>query len=423
MKFIYHIMLRVALSLSVVLGVWAILFYCLIVDEVNDETDDVLEDYAAMIIQNFLAGEEMPTNDNGSNNTYYLRAINPDSVTLAKQEEGFFNADIYIKYKRENEPARVLKQVFMDRGNHHYEVTVITPTIDNNDLIDAIWQSMLILFILLLIVMLVINTWAIKSGLHPLDRFLSWLNNSDIETCELPTTEKSHIREIVELSNAIQTFAGRGRRAFEEQKEFIGNASHELQTPIAICQNRLELLCESGLTQEQLEDVAGCLSTLSRLSKLNKSLLMLSKIENGGFENSQVSINNLVHRNIEQLEDLYLYRNISLTLKELGSCLVEINNDLAATLVVNLIKNSYTHNIDGGRIEIEIGRDLFKISNTGAEIALDSQKIFSRFYQSKAKSGTYGLGLPITLSICKLYQFKIDYYFTNQLHCFEIKFK
>lgn len=423
MKLIYYIMLRVSLSIAVVLGLWAGLFYYIIVDEVEDEVDDVLEDYSAMIIQNFLAGEQMPTNDNGSNNTYYLRAIPADSLAYARSREGFFNEQIFISYKKELEPARLLRQVFRDREDNYFEVTVITPTIDDSDLIKAIWNSLGILFILLLIVVLAINILAIRGGLQPLQKFLIWLNHSDVESSSTTIAIDSSVREIKELSRAIESFASRGRKAFEQQKEFIGNASHELQTPIAICQNRLELLCESGLNEAQMEDVAGCLTTLSRLSKLNKSLLMLSKIDNGGFEIQTIDINELVARNISTLEEIHQSRNISIIIIEHGRCQIEANRELAATLMLNLLKNGYSHNIDGGEIRVGIATDSLTIENSGSNIALDSQKIFHRFYQGGSKSGSYGLGLPIVQSICRLYGFTIDYSFIESRHVFKIKFK
>ncbi|MFI3285328.1 MAG: HAMP domain-containing sensor histidine kinase [Rikenellaceae bacterium] len=423
MRFINHIVLRVSLWLSVVIAVWAVLFFFIIVDEVNDETDDVLEDYSAIIIQNFLTGEPLPTADNGSNNSYSLRPVSPDSIEIVRRQQGFFNQSIYVEYKREDEPARVLRQLFCDASDNYYEVMVLTPTIDNSDLIDAIWRSLAILFILLLVTTLLVNIVAIRGGLKPLDRFMKWLNGSDLQNCELPTIQHSNIREIKELSVAIEAFAERGKRAFEEQKEFIGNASHELQTPIAICQNRLELLCQSGLSEEQMGDVAECLATLSRLSRLNKSLLMLSKIENGGFENMQVDINAIVRKSIETLVELYEHRNIKLTYKEQGECKIEANDTLSTTLIINLIKNSYSHNIEGGEIFIETDYNMLTISNSSDSIELDSEKIFSRFYQGRSKGGSYGLGLPIVQSICKLYDYKISYSYSNNLHRFQINFK
>lgn len=415
-------MLRVTISLLVVMSVWAAIFYYAMVDEVQDETDDVLEDYVTMIIQNFLAGENLPAHGDGSNNSYSLKGVNEESVEAAMSRNGFENKDIFIAYKNEYEPARILRRVFRDSEDNYYEVTVMTPTIDKSDLIDAIWSSMLILFILLVVVVLGVNVLAVKGGLRPLRKFLAWLNSNSVEnSTRPPTTIESNISEIKELSNAIEGFAERGKQAFEQQKEFIGNASHELQTPIAICQNRLELLINSGeLTEEQLIQIGECLNTLSRLSRLNKSLLMLSKIDNGGFEAHNVDLNSIVADNLSYLSEIYTNRNITINTK--GDCQLQTNRELITTLVVNLIKNSYTHSSDGAQIYVEVDTNYLIVSNTSNGKSLEKEKIFSRFYQGESKSGSYGLGLSIIQSICKLYNYQISYSFKGNNHIFKIKF-
>ncbi len=423
MKLIYYIISRVTLSVLVVMGVWAALFYYSMVDEVQDETDDLLEDYATMVIQNFLAGEPIPDVDNGSNSSYSLKAVNAESVQAAMERDGFENREIFVEYKNEYEPARILRHIFRDGDDNYYEVTVMTPTIDKSDLVDAIWNSMLILFGMLIIVILVINILAIKGGLRPLRRFLTWLNSSSIENDNfVPNSKDSNVAEIQELTRAFEGYAKRGQRAFEQQKEFIGNASHELQTPIAICQNRLELLTESDLTEEQLTQVGECLNTLSRLSRLNKSLLMLSKIDNGGFETEDINLNQIVEDNVSYLQDIYASRNISLKLEQRGECLLNANRDLVSTLIVNLLKNSYSHSRAGAQISVIISSDLLQISNTGDGKSLDNEKIFSRFYQGSTKSGSYGLGLSIVQSICKLYGYEISYNYCDNTHNFTINF-
>ncbi len=101
----------------------------------------------------------------------------------------------------------------------------------------------------------------------------------------------------------------------------------------------------------------------------------------------------------------------------------QIVRDLASTLVVNLIKNSFAHNVEGGEVEIKIGADFIAFENNGRNIALDGEKIFDRFYQGGAKSGSYGLGLPIVQSICRLYGFGISYSYAGARHIFYVKLK
>jgi len=136
MKLIYRIIIRIALMLTVVLGAWAVFFYIAVIDEVNDEVDDSLEDYSETIIIRALAGEELPSKNNGSNNQYYLRKV---SKEYADEREDICYKDsmVYIVEKEETEPARILTTLFKDDEGQYYELTVSTPTIEKDDLKDA----------------------------------------------------------------------------------------------------------------------------------------------------------------------------------------------------------------------------------------------------------------------------------------------
>ena len=137
MKLIYRIIIRIALMLTVVLGAWAVFFYIAVIDEVNDEVDDSLEDYSETIIIRALAGEELPSKNNGSNNQYYLRKV---SKEYADEREDICYKDsmVYIVEKEETEPARILTTLFKDDEGQYYELTVSTPTIEKDDLKDLL---------------------------------------------------------------------------------------------------------------------------------------------------------------------------------------------------------------------------------------------------------------------------------------------
>ena len=138
MKLIYRIVIRISLLLTLVLGVWAVFFYMAMMDEVNDEVDDSLEDYSEIIIIRALAGEELPSQNTGSNNQYYLKEVTEE---YADSREGITYKDsmVYIVEKDETEPARILTTIFKDNENRFYELTVSIPSIEKEDLtIDAI---------------------------------------------------------------------------------------------------------------------------------------------------------------------------------------------------------------------------------------------------------------------------------------------
>src|SRR5690606_9283637 len=95
---------------------------------------------------------------------------------------------------------------------------------------------------------------------------------------------KTDTAEFTDLQNAVNILLQHNIETYEQQKQFIGNASHELQTPLAIATNKLELLIEKGnLQNEQAESIAEIMSIVERLVRLNKSLLLLTKIENKQF--------------------------------------------------------------------------------------------------------------------------------------------
>ena len=220
----------------------------------------------------------------------------------------------------------------------------------------------------------------------------------------------------------MNAYASHSEEVFEQQKQFIGNASHETQTPLAICRNRIELLMEDeSLKEEQIDELAKTLQTLEHVTRLNKSLLLLSKIDNNQFgEETHVVMNDVLKHFLEDYKDVYEYRNIDVDMTEEGLFEVEMNEMLATMLVTNLLKNAFVHNADGGKIKVSFSSDAMEFSNTGDDAPLDPQRIFDRFYQGKKREGSTGLGLAIVHSICQQSGLQIKYEYRDGMHCFRV---
>ena len=133
MKLIYYIILRITLALTFILTVWAIFFYVTMIDEVNDEVDDALEDYSETIIIRALAGEELPSKTNGSNNQYYMMEVSKEYAE-SREDIQYKDSMVYIEEKEETEPARILTTIFKDDEGRYHELTVSTPNIEKDDL-------------------------------------------------------------------------------------------------------------------------------------------------------------------------------------------------------------------------------------------------------------------------------------------------
>lgn len=420
MKLFHLVLWRISLALIVVLTVWAGFFFMAVVEEVNDEVDDTLEDYSEGLIIRALSGEDMPTASNGSNNQYYLYEVS-ESYAASHPQITYRDEMVFITEKSETEPARVLITIFRTEDERYMELVVYTPTIEKLDLLRAILGWIIFLYVLLLLIILSINIWVFRKNMKPLYVLLKWLDTSQLGKKNEPLENTTKITEFRKLNAATMAFAERGEKLFEQQKTFIGNASHEMQTPLAICRNRLEMLMEDEtLTEHQLNELIKTHQTLENLTRMNRSLLLLCKIENGQFVDTRsVCLNDILAHYLDDYKEVYAYRNITVTVTTDSSFCVEMNDSLVSVLVTNLLKNSFVHNIDGGFIYIKITANTFEISNTG-EKPLDRERIFERFYQGQKKEGSTGLGLALVDSICKANHLKIDYTYVENRHIFTI---
>ncbi len=419
MKLFHNVMLHISIASAIIMAAWAVFFYWAIVDEVNDEVDDSLDDYTENLIIRVLNGEKMPSLNNGSNNQYYMYDISEEYANTYPWIT-YRDEMVYIDEKLEYEPARILVTIFKTDDGYK-ELVVYTPTIDKLDLQKAILVWIIALYIGIFLTLLLLNVWIFRRNMKPLYVLLSWFNKYKIGNDCAPLRNKSDITEFKKLYRAVTMSVERNEKLYEQQKVFIGNASHEMQTPLAICLNRLEMLMEDdNLTEKQMEEIAKTHQTLENITRMNKSLLLLCKIENGQYADvKDVSINSIIGQYVETFNDIYASKNIRVNVSETSSLHMQINESLAVMLVSNLLKNAYLHNIENGVIEINIAENGFSVSNSG-QAALDSSKIFTRFYQGSKKEGSTGLGLALVYTICKANNIKIMYQFKDKMHEFVV---
>ncbi|HLY68435.1 MAG TPA: HAMP domain-containing sensor histidine kinase, partial [Puia sp.] len=210
---------------------------------------------------------------------------------------------------------------------------------------------------------------------------------------------------------------------YETLKNFADNASHEMQTPLAILNSKLDLLIqEPNLNESQTKQLQSIYDAMGRLSKLNQSLLLLTKIENNQFTKvNPLQLDRLIKEKLLQLEDLILAKRLQLQ-TDLKETIVEIDNYLADILLNNLMGNAIRHNYENGHISISLIQGKMIISNTGSAFHFNEKNIFERFSKAENSEGI-GLGLAIVKQICDNYRFVIDYSYEKGVHTFEIELK
>lgn len=419
MKLSYKVFSRLSVGIVAVLSIWAVCFYYAIMDEVTDEVDDSLEDYSELIIRRSLAGDSLPSNDSGSNNQYFIKEV-PSQWAEGRPAVEYKDTMVYIVAKNETEPARVLTTIFRDSEGRYFQMEVSVPTIEKADLRESIFYLIVGLYLVLLLAFMLINIFVFKRSMKPFYSILEWLDKSTPGSGTEGLQIETDTTEFRKLEEALARYAGHSEELFRHQKQFIGDASHEVQTPVAVCINRIEMLLEDeSLGERQFEELQKVHKTLGYVSKLNKSLLLLTKIDNNQFVEAEVmNLNVLLGNMAEDYREVYAYKGIEFSVVEEGTFEVEMNNTLAGILVVNLLKNAFVHNVQGGKVQVLCSSSRMEFRNTAESEELDGSHVFDRFWQGNRKEGSAGLGLAIAESICRHFGVQISYHFKNGMHCF-----
>ncbi len=424
MKLSRRIILSISVALVILFSIWAFVFYQTSKSRIYGRIDNVLIHQSEKIISRFMVNDSLPNSLSGHSGTmeYFIEKVTPE-YAATHQTIGFQNNEDYIDDLHDEEAVRELTRVFNKLGTN-YELTLTVQVFAWNETLDFAVISILTLAVVLLIVVIIIVGLIVVDNMRPLYRLIHWLQNRK-EGEDIPQPDsRIKVQEFKEIEAAVLAASKKSRQLFEEQKRFIGNASHEIQTPLAVCRNRLELLVdETQLDEHQLGEIEKTLDTLGYISRLNKSLLMISKIENHQFkEEKNIGINQLVKQTLDNLGEIYESQNISVTVSGKQAITAKMDPTLAISLVTNLLKNAFIHNKANGSISISLDNNTLTVSNTGTETALDTEAIFRAFYKSSGSSTSSGLGLPIVKAICDEYGFGIQYQFIGNQHVFSISF-
>lgn len=419
MKLTTHAIRNLLLPLLLIFGAWAVAFYFILSDELIDEVDDQLEVYSERIIRQWLSGEALPDSTDGSNNTYYIRQIAPEELTLGKRVEYEFK-NIHIASRLEEEPARVMHTIFEHHDDTCWKLTVMTPVYERNEVISTILVATLILLVVMMLVVIGVFAWVFVRHTRPLYKVLHYLDSYAIGNPQ-PLDNATDVTEFQQLNDSVSACIQRVEEVYERERRFIGDASHELQTPLAVCQNRIELMMnDSQLTEQQMVELVKMQQTISELIRLNKTLLFLSKIENNQYiEHTEVNLNTKLHHQMEMLAEVYEAKGITVNLYEKSQWTLLANDELMASLVGNLLRNAYIHSQPNSHIDIYIKEGALSIANTGDGEALDAARLFDRFYRGQhTRKHSNGLGLSIVKAICEASHLSVSYSFEQGKHIF-----
>ncbi len=342
--------------------------------------------------------------------------------TASAFETQLKDANLFNHLEEEMQEYRMITFPVQLNGQF-YSVSISKPLYQSEDLVESVVTTFAIVSISTLILLAALNWWLSKQLWRPFYSTLEAAQTFDLTSDKPIQTEPTNIHEFNLLNRSIRALTEKVLRDFQNLKEFSENASHELQTPLAVVRAKLDVLMNSlPLSDDQYKLVADAQDAISRLNRINQSLLLLSKIENDQFPvTNQFEISALIQKKAEEYSELMSLRNITCSLiDEIVN--LDIHPELAEILISNLWSNAIRHNVENGSIEVSLNNRRLEVSNTGSDVALRADQLFQRFNKGSVSSESSGLGLAIVQSICKQAGWVVTYAKRNSHHVFSVEF-
>jgi len=328
---------------------------------------------------------------------------------------------LYDSVEREERPFRELSSRAIIKGKP-YRLTLRMSLVDNNKLIFAIGLVQFALIVLLAGGLLLMNRSMSKKMWKPFYRTLNQLKAYQVDKSETIDAARTGIVEFDDLNQTVSHLADRNRKVFLQQKEFIENASHELQTPLAIFRAKLDLLMQKqGMSEDEAALIGELEATAQRMARLNKNLLLLSKIDNEQFTDKEaIDVARLVEDILQHVTLIADAGQISIT-RALEPLSIQANKALLEVLMGNLFQNAIRHALQG-EIRVQLHDRTLTVVNSGAPLSMGPEKMFARFTKESRKTSSTGLGLAIVKRICDTCGYTLSYRYADGSHIFSVTF-
>jgi signal transduction histidine kinase len=420
MKLITKFLLIYLCVSTIVLGIGGVISYYIIKDEIDKELKYEFQDRIDRVTYLMEEGKTFKGFDNvDQDENLTIRPL------LNYIEDDTEVTDTLIWDDRlEQEERNVKVSAYRTINDTTYFISTYGNMIESDDVREAVIT--ILLWILGMQVIGAVGIGYFVSGplFKPFRNTLRRIQDFQLNEKEYLKAEKTNVEEFKDLNKFVEEMTKKAVTDYKNLKEFAENASHELQTPLAIAKGKLELLAETDLNEQQYEYVEKLERTLKKLSRLSESLALLTKIENHEFVNEEVvDLSKLIKEGIEAFQEFAGLNNLELETDVEENVSVRMHPLLDDILWTNLFQNAIRHNIENGKIKVVLTRDRLKISNTGEKLQGKTEHLFERFKKANQSSNSIGLGLSIIKRIVDQSGFDILYTTAKEWHHFEIRLK
>lgn len=309
-------------------------------------------------------------------------------------------------------------------GDKAYFMKTSLPIRDENKLAYDILYTLISSFLLLIFFLVIVNYGISKVLLKGFYTLLRNIRSFDLKKSSSFKPVHSGIKEFQQLNTVLSHLTKKISSDYSNLKEFSENISHEIQTPLSIIRSRVEYLYQMPeLGEKSAEDLNAINQSVTRISRINQALILISKIQNNQFPKTTiVYIGRRLKEHLTLFSDLMESKKVTIKLEADEEVSVKMNSDLADILLANLVSNAIRHNVSGGTINILLNKKELLIENTGMLMEVDPASLFERFAKVDTNSTSPGLGLAIIRKIVELYNMDIVYNVTEDLHTMRIIF-
>jgi signal transduction histidine kinase len=409
---------RVNLALMAILLVLSAAAYYLVINRILiRELDEELDDYKQKVENFAKTSGSLPE-----------KGAMEDLVVKYEpvQAPGELHYSTVNQYDPDEHKMENFRQLIYTQtaGNNLYRITIAKPLEGFHLLRKTIVYSTLGILAIVILVSLLLNHLLLKRLWRPFYDSIHAIRDFRLQGKNTPGFPETNIEEFDFMNRNIGNMLNNARTDYQLLKEFTENASHEIQTPLAIIRSKLDLLIqEESLSEKQGKILDSAYAAIRRISKLNQSLLLLAKIENNQFTAvDTIDVKQELEEKIGQFVELLQDNNIKITVS-LKQAFIRANRELVDILLNNLLGNAVMHNKPEGTLIIELATCRLTISNTGVERELDRSRLFRRFYKDQQHTHRNGLGLSIVKQICEHTGVSINYHFENGLHVFSLEWQ
>lgn len=402
-----------------VLIIAALINYFMLASVVERNNDDYFQKRKS-IVKNYIE----------QNDTIALRIYLQNGEASVTPVSNNYNIDdiycdtlLFDKFEGDLADVQMLSTVLKtDKGK--YLLQLWRSTLDNDELISNAITSQVLILVFLFIVFLGINWWVSRTLWKPFYSTIKTLQLFRASTGEKPVLQHTPIKEFSELNNSVTGMMEKMMSDFKSQKQFTENASHEMQTPLSVIKAKIELLVQSDkLGETEANLILMIDNAVTKLSRLNKSLLLLTKIENHQFNvEENVSLNQVINDSLALFQEHIEEKKIKVIKITSTEIKLHINPDLCLVLINNILQNAIRHNIQNGVIEIDLWEKQLTICNTGQTRPLNASKIFERFQKNTSSVESLGLGLAIAKEIADTNGLLLQYKYVLNKHYFILGF-